>query len=107
MPPKNNHSVETEKGVMTKPRVKTKKPSMYRVVLLNDDFTPMDFVVAVLKSVFDKTTDEATQIMLQVHETGIGVCGVYSFEIAETKAAQVLEMAKRSMHPLQCEIEKV
>jgi len=107
MAKQNRPSTQSEKGVMTKTREQTKKPSMYRVVLLNDDFTPMDFVVAVLQSVFDKTHQEATQIMLSVHETGIGVCGVYTFEIAETKASQVLEMARRSMHPLQCEIEKV
>lgn len=96
-----------QSGVATKVRTKTKKPSMYRVILLNDDFTPMDFVVAVLQSVFDKTREEATEIMLQVHEQGVGIAGVYTFEIAETKASQVTDMARRSLHPLQCEIEKV
>lgn len=96
-----------ESGVATKERVHTKKPSMYRVILLNDDFTPMDFVVSVLQSVFDKTREEAVEIMMQVHQTGVGVAGVYTFEIAETKAATVVAMAQRSQHPLQCEIEKV
>ena len=96
-----------ESGVVTKPHVKTKKPSMYRVVLLNDDFTPMEFVVAVLKSVFDKSPQEATEIMMQVHREGVGVAGIYTYEIAETKAALVVDMARRSLHPLQCEIEKV
>ena len=98
------HSVVLEDELQ---QARQEPPPFYRVLLLNDDFTPMDFVVAVLQSVFDKTHQEATEIMLSVHETGIGVCGVYTFEIAETKASQVLEMARRSMHPLQCEIEKV
>ncbi len=98
---------QTDGAVATKPKPKLKRPPMYRVVLLNDDFTPMDFVVAVLQSVFDKDKTEATEIMLQIHRTGIGVCGVYPFEIAETKAAQVMDMAERSMHPLQCRIERV
>ncbi len=105
--PNRQDETQTESGVATKPRPKIKKPSMYRVILLNDDFTPMDFVVAVLQSVFDKDKTEATEIMLQIHQTGIGVCGIYTFEIAETKAGQVIDMARRSQHPLQCEIEKV
>ena len=104
---KNENEIQTEGGVATKPKPNLKRPPMYRVIILNDDFTPMDFVVAVLQSVFDKDKTEATEIMLQVHRTGIGVCGIYPFEIAETKAAQVIDMAQRSMHPLQCRVEKV
>lgn len=105
--PVSKRETETEGSVATKSKPKLKRPPMYRVIILNDDFTPMDFVVAVLQSVFDKDKAEATEIMLQVHRTGIGVCGVYPFEIAETKAAQVIDMAQRSMHPLQCRVEKV
>jgi len=96
----------TERGVATKTRPKTKKPSMYRVLLMNDDYTPMEFVVSVLISIFNKTQEEATQVMLNVHQNGIGVCGVYTFEVAETKVAQVMDAAKRSQHPLQCTLEK-
>ena len=92
-------------GVATKPKIK--RPSLYRVVMLNDDFTPMDFVVSLLQSFFDKTMQEATEIMLQIHRTGVGVCGVYTYEIAEMKASQVVEAARRSQHPLRCEVEKV
>lgn len=92
-------------GVATKPKIK--RPSLYRVVMLNDDFTPMDFVVSLLQSFFDKTMQEATEIMLQIHQTGVGVCGVYTYEIAEMKTSQVVEAARRSQHPLRCEVEKV
>jgi ATP-dependent Clp protease adaptor protein ClpS len=97
---------ENERGVATKARPKTKKPSQYRVLLLNDDYTPMEFVTSILIGIFKKTNEEATQIMLNVHQNGIGVCGVYTFEIAETKVAQVLESAKRNGHPLKCTLEK-
>ena len=94
---------ESESGsgtqVLTRPESKTKTPSMYKVIVLNDDFTPMDFVVQVLKKFFRKTEEQATQIMLQVHNKGAGVAGVYSFEIAETKAFQVNEFSKRNTHP--------
>ncbi len=96
----------TERGVATKVRPKTKKPSMYRVILMNDDYTPMEFVVSVLMGIFKKTQEEATQVMLNVHQNGIGVCGIYTFEIAETKVAQVMDAAKRAQHPLQCTLEK-
>ena len=92
-------------GVATKPKIK--KPSLYRVIMLNDDFTPMDFVVSLLQSLFDKTAQEATEIMLQIHRSGVGVCGIYTFEVAEMKASQVVEAARRSQHPLRCEVEKV
>ena len=97
---------DVERGVATKTRPKTKKPSQYRVLLLNDDYTPMEFVTSILMGIFKKTQEEATQIMLNVHQNGIGVCGVYTFEVAETKVAQVLESAKRGGHPLKCTLEK-
>lgn len=95
-----------ERGVVTKTREKTKKPSMYRVLLMNDDYTPMEFVISILMGIFKKSQEEATQVMLNVHQTGIGTCGVYTFEVAETKVAQVMDAAKRNMHPLQCTLEK-
>ena len=97
---------DEERGVATKERTQTKKPSMYRVILMNDDYTPMEFVVSVLMGIFKKTQEEATQIMLSVHQSGVGTCGVYTFEVAETKVAQVMDAAKRAQHPLQCTLEK-
>jgi ATP-dependent Clp protease adaptor protein ClpS len=94
-------------NVVTKTKPKTKKPSMYRVLLLNDDFTPMEFVVHVLERYFNKDQQEATQIMLHVHQKGVGVCGVFPFEIAETKVMQVTDLARKNQHPLQCKMEKV
>ena len=96
----------TERGVATKVKPTTKKPSQYRVLLLNDDFTPMEFVIGVLMDIFRKTQEDATRIMLNVHQSGIGICGIYSFEVAETKVAQVLDAAKRDGHPLKCTLEK-
>jgi len=96
----------TERGVATKVRPKTKKPSQYRVILLNDDYTPMEFVVGLLMAVFKKTQEEASRIMLNVHQDGVGVCGIYTFEVAETKVGQVLDAAKRAEHPLKCTLEK-
>lgn len=93
-------------GVTTKTEQKTKKPSFYRVLLLNDDYTPMEFVVYVLERFFGKNREEATRIMLHVHQNGVGICGVFTFEIAETKVAQVLDLARRHEHPLQCTMEK-
>ncbi len=93
-------------GVLTRTRLSTKKPSMYRVLLLNDDFTPMDFVVHVLERFFSKTREEATDIMLQVHRKGVGTCGVYTYEVAETKVNQVMDFARKNEHPLQCTLEK-
>jgi ATP-dependent Clp protease adaptor protein ClpS len=94
-------------NVVTKTKPKTKKPSMYRVLLLNDDFTPMEFVVHVLERYFNKDQQEATQIMLHVHQKGVGVCGVFPFEIAETKVMQVTDLARKNQNPLQCTMEKV
>jgi ATP-dependent Clp protease adaptor protein ClpS len=93
-------------GVVAKTRPKTKKPSLYKVLLLNDDYTPMDFVVHILERIFGKNRDEAMQIMLHVHRHGVGICGVFTFEVAETKVAQVIEFARRHEHPLQCTMEK-
>jgi ATP-dependent Clp protease adaptor protein ClpS len=86
-------------------RVDTKPPPMYRVLLLNDDYTPMDFVVGVLQTVFSMTRQQATQVMLQVHRTGMGTCGVFTKEIADTKVQQVQEIAQEHQHPLQCTME--
>ena len=93
-------------GVASKTRPKTKKPSLYKVLLLNDDYTPMEFVVHILERIFGKNRDEAVQIMLHVHRHGVGICGVFTFEVAETKVAQVIEVARRHEHPLQCTMEK-
>ncbi len=93
-------------GVVVKTKVKTKKPSMYKVLLLNDDYTPMEFVVHVLERFFNKNREDATQIMLHVHRRGVGVCGVYTYEVAETKVTQVIDFARRHEHPLQCTLEK-
>jgi len=87
-------------------RPKTKRPSLYRVVLINDDYTPMDFVVDILESIFRMERTRATQVMLEVHTKGKGICGVYNFEIAETKVAQVMGMAQQHQHPLLCEMEE-
>lgn len=93
-------------GVAQKSRSKTRRPSMYRVLLLNDDYTPMEFVVELLQRIFHKSHDEAIAVMLNVHQNGVGVCGVYSFEVAETKVAQVAAIARENEHPLQCTMEK-
>jgi len=103
----NGEDDTPERGVATIVKPKTKKPSMYRVLLMNDDYTPMEFVVSILMGIFKKTSEEATQIMLNVHQTGMGTCGIYTFEVAETKVTQVMDAAKRSQHPLQCTLEKV
>jgi len=91
---------------LLKPRPKTKKPSMYKVILLNDDYTPMDFVVLVLEKFFNKNREEAAEIMLHVHRRGVGVCGIFTFEIAETKVTQVMDYARKHEQPLQCTMEK-
>jgi ATP-dependent Clp protease adaptor protein ClpS len=93
-------------SVVTKTRAKTKRPSLYRVLLLNDDYTPMEFVVHVLERFFQKGRDEATRIMLHVHQHGVGECGVYTFEVAETKVTQVMDFSRKHQHPLQCVMEK-
>jgi len=95
-----------ETGTTTKTRPKTKRPSLYRVLLLNDDYTPMEFVVLVLQDVFNKSREDAMRIMLHVHNQGVGECGVYPFEVAETKVTRVMETARKNQHPLQCVMEK-
>jgi len=93
-------------GVVVKARPRTRKPTMYKVLMLNDDYTPMEFVVHVLERFFQKNRDQATQIMLHVHRRGVGVCGVFTYEVAETKVTQVMDLARQNQHPLQCTIEK-
>ncbi len=93
-------------GLVTKTRPKTKKPSLYRVLILNDDYTPMEFVVHVLEKYFSKGREEATRIMLHVHHKGSGICGIFTYEVAETKVTQVMDFARQHGHPLQCTMEK-
>jgi ATP-dependent Clp protease adaptor protein ClpS len=95
-----------ETGILLKTRPKTQKPSMYKVLLLNDDYTPMEFVVHVVEKFFSKNRQEATDIMLHVHRRGVGICGVFTYEVAETKVAQVMDFAKANEQPLQCTMEK-
>lgn len=97
---------DTGTGVVTKTRPKTKKPKLYKVLMLNDDYTPMDFVVYVLERFFNMGTDKATQVMLHVHMKGVGICGVYTYEVAETKLVQVMDFARQNQHPLQCVMEE-
>ncbi len=93
-------------GVIVKAKPKTKKPAMYKVLMLNDDYTPMEFVVHILERFFSKNRQEATRIMLHVHRRGVGICGVYTYEVAETKVTQVMDFARQHQHPLQCTLEK-
>jgi ATP-dependent Clp protease adaptor protein ClpS len=93
-------------GVIVKAKPKTKKPAMYKVLMLNDDYTPMEFVVHILERFFAKNRQEATRIMLHVHRRGVGICGVYTYEVAETKVTQVMDFARQHQHPLQCTLEK-
>src|SRR5258708_10287566 len=93
-------------AVVTQTKPKTQKPSMYRVLILNDDYTPMEFVVYVLEQFFNKSREDATRIMLHVHQHGVGVCVVFTYEVAETKVAQVVDTARRTQPPLKCPMEK-
>ena len=102
----NSNNNDPQRGLLLDRKPKTKKPSMYNVLLLNDDYTPMEFVIIVLESVFNKKQEDATQIMLHVHKNGVGVCGTFTYEVAETKCKIVMDMAKKSEHPLQCTMEK-
>lgn len=95
-----------ETGVIVKTRPKTKRPNLYKVLLLNDDYTPMEFVVVVLEKFFQKNRQEAADIMMHVHRRGVGLCGVYTYEVAETKVAQVMDYARSNEQPLQCTMEK-
>ena len=96
----------TNVGVATRTRTATKKPSLYKVLLLNDDYTPMEFVVMVLQRFFRMDIEQATRVMLHVHQRGVGICGVFSLEVAETKVTQVMDCARTHQHPLQCALEK-
>jgi ATP-dependent Clp protease adaptor protein ClpS len=93
-------------GIVVKAKPKTKKPSMYKVLMLNDDYTPMEFVVHILERFFSKSREEATRIMLHVHRRGVGICGVFTYEVAESKVTQVMDFARQHQHPLQCTLEK-
>jgi ATP-dependent Clp protease adaptor protein ClpS len=97
---------EKRSGALTLTRTRTKKPSMYKVLMLNDDYTPMEFVIHILERFFQKDRESATRIMLHVHNHGVGECGVYTFEVAETKVSQVMDFARQNQHPLQCVMEK-
>tara|TARA_B100000586_G_scaffold1283_1_gene831 strand:- start:1277 stop:1681 length:405 start_codon:yes stop_codon:yes gene_type:complete len=102
----NSQNNELQGGLLLDSQPNTKKPSMYKVLLLNDDYTPMEFVIMVLEKVFNKKEEEATQIMLHVHKNGIGVCGTFTYEVAESKCKSVMDMAKKNEHPLQSAMEK-
>ncbi len=102
----NADAEHDEAGLLLKTRPKTKKPAMYKVLLLNDDYTPMEFVVHVVERFFGKNRQEATDIMMHVHRRGVGLCGVFTYEIAETKVAQVMDFARANEQPLQCTMEK-
>jgi len=93
-------------GIATRTRTRTKKPSLYKVLMLNDDYTPMEFVVHVLQQFFRMDMEQATRVMLHVHQRGAGVCGIFSYEVAETKVNQVMDFARQNQHPLQCTLEK-
>ena len=96
----------TATGVVVKPRARTRKPAMYKVLMLNDDYTPMEFVVLVLQRFFRMDMEAATRVMLHVHQKGVGVCAVFTYEVAETKVNQVMDFARQNQHPLQCTLEK-
>ena len=100
----DNDQADGNTKLATKP--KTKIPSLYRVLMMNDDYTPMEFVIEVLEKFFQKNREEATQIMLHVHQRGVGVCGIYTYDLAETKAMQVMNYARKYEHPLQVQLEK-
>ncbi|WP_310496295.1 ATP-dependent Clp protease adapter ClpS [Sandarakinorhabdus sp.] len=93
-------------GIATKTQTRTKKPDMYKVLMMNDDYTPMEFVVLTLQRFFKMTIEEATSVMLHVHQRGVGVCGTFTYEVAETKVNQVIDFARQHQHPLQCTMEK-
>jgi ATP-dependent Clp protease adaptor protein ClpS len=96
----------TGTAIIAKTKPRTKRPNLYRVLLLNDDYTPMEFVVHVLERFFNKSREDATRIMLHVHNNGVGECGIFTYEVAETKVTQVMDFARKHQHPLQCVMEK-
>ena len=97
---------DSDTGVVTRTKPTTQKPAMYKVLLLNDDYTPREFVIMVLMGFFGMNNQQATDVMLHVHKRGVGVCGVFSYEVAETKVSQVMDCARQNEHPLQCTMEK-
>ena len=99
-----NKTIST--GIATKEKIEVQKPKLYKVILLNDDYTPMEFVVEMLQSYFSKSQEQATEIMLHIHQKGLGICGLYTYEIAESKATLVLDKARKNQHPLQIKLEK-
>lgn len=101
-----NNFIDKDSSLKTQVKNKVKKPSLYKVLILNDDYTPMEFVIEVLEKFFQKNREEATQIMLHVHQRGVGVCGIYAYDLAETKAMQVMNYARKHEHPLQVQLEK-
>lgn len=105
-PRRNGESPGNGTALITRTKPQTRKPNMYRVLLLNDDYTTQEFVVLVLRKYFNKSVEEATRIMLHVHNHGVGECGVYTYEVAETKVTQVMDFARKHQHPLQCIMEK-
>ena len=105
-PGDNDRDGDEQVGIATKTRAKPKKPSQYKVLMLNDDYTPMEFVVIVLRQFFKMDIEQATQVMLHVHQRGVGVCGVFSYEVAETKVNEVMDFARQNQHPLQMTLEK-
>jgi len=102
----SDENAEVESGVLTEKRLQAKRPPLYKVLLHNDDYTPMDFVIMVLETFFSKDRQSATDIMMNVHQKGIGICGIFPYEIAETKVAAVMECARENEHPLQCTMER-
>lgn len=105
-PRRNGDAPGVGTALITRTKPQTRKPNMYRVLLLNDDYTTQEFVVIVLRKYFNKSVEEATRIMLHVHNHGVGECGVYTYEVAETKVTQVMDFARKHQHPLQCIMEK-
>ncbi len=105
-PTRRDDEGDTGLGVATKTKPKTAKPALYKVLLLNDDYTPMEFVVLTLQRFFKMTIEDATQVMLHVHQRGVGICGIFTYEVAETKVNQVIDFAREHQHPLQCTMEK-
>jgi len=103
---KDTEDAGTGLGVATRTRTRSKKPALYKVLMLNDDYTPMEFVVLCLQRFFRMNIEDATRVMLHVHQRGVGVCGVFSYEVAETKVNQVTDFARQNQHPLQCTLEK-
>jgi ATP-dependent Clp protease adaptor protein ClpS len=104
--PRQGDDDGTGLGVATRTRAKTKQPSLYKVLMLNDDYTPMEFVVLCLQRFFRMGLEDATRVMLHVHQKGVGVCGIFTYEVAETKVSQVIDFARQNQHPLQCTLEK-